>query len=125
MENKSESFSFTYSAKEQEEIKKIRQKYLPKEDKMEQLRSLDKNVTKKGTIYSIALGVAGILLLGIGMSCTMVFEAKWFVFGIIAGLTGIVIMTIAYPVYNHVTKKERKKIVPEILKLTDELMKFM
>ena len=125
MENKSESFSFTYSAKEQEEIKKIRQKYLPKEDKMEQLRSLDKNVTKKGTIYSIALGVAGILLLGIGMSCTMVFEAKWFAFGIIAGLTGIVIMTIAYPIYNYVIKREREKIAPEILKLTDELMKFM
>ena len=44
-----ETFTYTYSAREQEEIEKIRQKYLPKaEDKMEQLRALDRNVTKKG-----------------------------------------------------------------------------
>lgn len=68
MENqdKSESFRFAYSAKEQEELRKIRQKYAPKEEnKMEQLRRLDQNVTKK----------------------------------------------------------EREKIAPEILRLTEELMK--
>ncbi|MBO5382697.1 MAG: hypothetical protein J6A30_00165, partial [Ruminococcus sp.] len=43
-------FSYTYSAKEQEEIKKIREKYVPKEaDKMEQLRRLDEGITQKGT----------------------------------------------------------------------------
>lgn len=50
MENK-ETFSYTYSAKQQEEIKKIREKYAPKEaDKMEQLRRLDESVTRKGTV---------------------------------------------------------------------------
>jgi hypothetical protein len=28
----------------------------------------------------------------------------------------------ALPVYNHITKTERKKIAPEILRLTEELM---
>ena len=42
MENKNETFTYTYSAKQQEEIRNIRSKYLPKEeDKMEQLRRLE------------------------------------------------------------------------------------
>ena len=122
-ENKNEAFNFTYSAKEQEEIKKIRQKYIPQEDKMEQLRRLDRNVTNKGTMYSIIIGFIGSLLLGIGMCCTMVWNDVWFIPGIILGVIGIGIVAVAYPVYNYVTKKEREKIAPEILRLTDELMK--
>lgn len=121
--NKNESFHFTYSAKEQEEIKKIRQKYIPENNKMDLLRRLDKSVTQKGTIYAIALGIIGSLLLGIGMCCTMVWSAVWFLPGIAIGIVGIGIMAVAYPAYNYITKKEREKIAPEILRLTDELMK--
>lgn len=46
--NENEGFSFTYSAKEQEELRKIRQKYAPsREDKMEQLRRLTEVLPKK------------------------------------------------------------------------------
>ena len=90
---------------------------------MEQLRRLDQNVTNKGTMVAIVMGVVGALLLGVGMCCTMVWKSVWFVPGIIVGLIGIGIVAVAYPVYNHVTKKEREKIAPEILRLTDELMK--
>lgn len=121
--NKNESFHFTYSAKEQEEIKKIRQKYIPENNKMDLLRRLDKSVTQKGTIYAIVLGIIGSLLLGIGMCCTMVWSAVWFLPGIAIGIIGIGIMAVAYPAYNYITKKEREKIAPEILRLTDELMK--
>lgn len=121
--NKNESFHFTYSAKEQEEIKKIRQKYIPENNKMDLLRRLDKSVTQKGTIYAIALGIIGSLLLGIGMCCTMVWSAVWFLPGIAIGIIGIGIMAVAYPAYNYITKKEREKIAPEILRLADELIK--
>lgn len=126
MENQKEAdgFSYTYSAKEQDELKKIRQKYIPKEeDKMEQLLRLDRSVYEKSTMVSIILGVVGALTLGIGMCCAMVWQGMWFIPGIIIGVIGIGIVTLAYPVYNHVVKKERKKITPEILRLTDELMK--
>lgn len=126
MENQKEAdgFSYTYSAKEQDELKKIRQKYIPKEeDKMEQLLRLDRSVYEKSTMVSIILGVVGALTLGIGMCCAMVWQGMWFIPGIIIGIIGIGIVTLAYPVYNHVVKKERKKITPEILRLTDELMK--
>lgn len=126
MENQKEAdgFSYTYSAKEQDELKKIRQKYIPKEeDKMEQLLRLDRSVYEKSTMVSIILGVVGALTLSIGMCCAMVWQGMWFIPGIIIGVIGIGIVTLAYPVYNHVVKKERKKITPEILRLTDELMK--
>ena len=38
-------------------------------------------------------------------------------------LSIIAAVSMAYPLYSYITKKERKKITPEILRLTDELMK--
>lgn len=123
MENK-ETFCYTYSANQQEEIKKIREKYVPKEtDKMEQLRRLDRSVTQKGTAISLAAGIVGAILLGIGMCCTMVWADRFFVSGIIVGIIGIAVLSASYPVYNYIIKKEREKIAPEIIRLTDELMK--
>ena len=46
-----------------------------------------------------------------------------FVWGIIVGVIGIIMVSAAYPLYNNVTKKERKKVAPEIIRLTDEQMK--
>lgn len=122
MENK-ETFSYTYSAAQQEEIKKIRDKYAPKEaDKMEQLRKLDASVTKKGIVISLAVGIIGALILGTGMCCCMVWT-DLFALGIIVGIVGIAMVSAAYPLYSSITKKEREKIAPEIIRLTDELIK--
>ena len=119
-----EKFSYTYSAKEQEEIKRIRKKYAaPEEDKMEYLRKLDAGVYQKANMISIIVGVIGALIMGGGMCCTMVWQEKWFIPGIIIGLAGITVVAAAYPIYQRVVKKEREKIAPEILRLTDELMK--
>lgn len=119
-----DTFNYTYSSAQQKEIQRIRQKYMPKEDdKMEQLRRLDESVTRKGTIVSLIMGIAGALTLGFGMSCVMVWAGSWFIPGIIIGVAGIVITAAAYPLYVHITKKEREKIAPEIIRLTDELMK--
>ncbi|MCM1114776.1 MAG: hypothetical protein NC397_04685 [Clostridium sp.] len=119
-----ETFTYSYSADQQEEINAIRQKYMPKkDDKMEQLRRLDNSVAKKGTMISIAAGVVGVLLLGVGMCCTMVWADKFFVIGIIIGLIGIAVIAAAYPVYNKITKREKEKIAPLIIRLTDELIK--
>ncbi len=126
MEEKREIFNYTYSAKEQEEIQSIRKKYLPqepKEDKLGQLRSLDRSVAKKGTAVSVIIGIIGCLLLGVGMCCTMVWMEGWFIPGVIIGVIGIAAVAAAYPLYNHITKKAREKIAPQILKLTEELSK--
>ena len=127
-----ETFNYTYSAKEQEEIKAIRKKYAAPaetEDKMAQLRRMDAAVTKKAQVFSLTLGVIGALVLGLGMSLAMtqigaaLGAVLSMVIGIGIGLVGIVLVCLAYPIYNRTLKKEREKIAPEILRLTDELMK--
>lgn len=126
MENQNEknAFHYTYSAKQQEEIKNIRQKYIPQEeDKMEQLRRLDRSVTRKGNTIALIIGILGTLIMGVGMCCTLVWQDALFVPGIVIGIAGIAMICCAYPLYDRITKKEREKIAPEILRLTDELMK--
>lgn len=121
---KNNTFQYTYSAKEQEELKRIRSKYAPKEEnKMDLLRHLDAQVTQKATMYSIIVGVIGALILGTGMSCCMVWGGAVFVLGIIVGVLGLAIVGLAYPLYNRTLKKERERIAPEILRLTEELMR--
>jgi len=122
--NNKDSFSYTYSAGEQEEIKRIREKYLPKEaDIMQQIRDLDKSVTTKGTVLSLILGVLGTLVMGLGMSMCLVWGEKLFVMGVIIGVLGMAALSIAYPVYSYITKKEKERVAPLILSLTEELMK--
>lgn len=132
MQKEKDSFSFTYSAKEQEELKKIRQKYQPQEEnKMDKLRKLDASVTQKATMVSLIVGIFGALIMGTGMSLIMTDFGSIFGFaekmdiilGIILGMVGIVLLCFAYPIYHHMVKKEREKIAPEILRLTEELMK--
>lgn len=127
-----EQFKYTYSADEQEELKKIRQKYEPQEEsKMEQIRRLDAGVTQKATMYAIVIGVLGALILGTGMSLSMTDIGEvlglgtsfCMILGIIIGLVGIVLIAAAYPVYSQTVKKEREKVAPQILLLTEELMK--
>ncbi|MBQ8796686.1 MAG: hypothetical protein IJZ56_00635 [Oscillospiraceae bacterium] len=128
MENK-EGFSFTYSATQQQEIENIRKKYLPmEEDKMEQLRKLHHSASRKAQACSIAIGVIGALVMGTGMSIAMtdigaVLGSLSMVIGIVIGIVGMVLVALAYPLYNRVLKKQREKIAPEILRLSDELLK--
>lgn len=125
MENQTakETFRYAYSAKEQEEVKQIRQKYMPKEpDKMEQLRKLDERVTRKGVVPALVVGIFGSLILGVGMCCAMVWDENLFVPGIIIGLVGMAVAAVAYPLYTSTTRKERERIAPEIIRLANELM---
>lgn len=121
-----ETFNYTYSSAQQEEIKKIREKYSPpekQEDKMEQLRRLDRSVTKPGMVISLIVGIVSTLVMGTGMSMCMVWGDDLFIPGIIVGAAGMIGIIIAYPLYSLVTKKRREKLSPEIIRLTDELMK--
>lgn len=119
-----DSFHYTYSAPQQEEIKRIREKYVSREeDKMETLRRLDESATRKGTMVSLVAGILGALVMGGGMSCIMVWGGALFVPGLILGLLGMAGVIAAWPLYQHITQKERQRIAPEILRLTDELLK--
>lgn len=126
MENKNETFNYTYSASQQKEIRRIAEKYKQPpqgEDTLEQLIKLDKSVTKPGTVVSLVIGIISSLILGIGMCCTMVWGSELFIIGIIIGVVGIVGIIMAYPVYSSITKRRREKLAPEIIRLSNKLMK--
>ena len=136
MENNNENngFQYTYSAKEQTELKRIRDKYTAPtevEDKMARLRRLDASVTNTAQAVALVFGVIGALILGFGMSLVMTELAESLgisgdaamVIGIIVGIVGGILAILAYPIYNAIVKAKRKKLAPEIIRLTDELMK--
>ena len=130
--NNNESFNYTYSAAQQEEVEAIRKKYMPQEEnKMEQLRRLDQQVTSKATMVSIIVGVVGALIMGTGMSLAMTDIGNYLglsgnvglIVGIVIGVIGMAVLGVAYPLYNRTLRVEREKVAPEIIRLTDELMK--
>jgi len=135
MENKDKkNFSYTYSAKEQTEIQNIRKKYemtTEQEDTLTQLRRLDTGVSAKATTAELAVGIAGTLIMGLGMSLAMselnelldIQQDVGMLLGIVIGIVGILPVCLAYPLYTRTLKKEREKIAPEILRLSDTLMK--
>lgn len=115
-------FEYTYSAPQRSEVQKIREKYLPKEvTKLDQLRALDAEVTRRGTAVSLIHGILYALVLGLGMSCCMVWAGKLFFPGIVIGCVGLAGVAATYPIYNHIVREDREKIAPEILRLTEEL----
>ena len=95
---------------------------------MDALRRLHALPTQKAQAASLAAGILGALILGTGMSlCITEIGAALgrfaMVLGILVGIVGIVLTALAYPIYNWVLKKYKARIAPEVLKLTDELMK--
>ena len=127
MENS--SFEYTYCAQQRKEVEAIRKKYLPKEeDKMEQLRRLHSIPTQKAQAASISTGVLGTLILGTGMSLCMTelgaaLGHLAMVIGILLGILGLIMVVLAYPLYNSVLRRERQRIAPNILQLSEELLK--
>lgn len=133
-QNNQNGFSYTYSAKEQAELKRIRDKYTAPteaEDKMARLRRLDASVTNTAQAVALVFGVIGTLILGFGMSLIMTELAEALgisgdaamIIGITVGVAGGILASLAYPIYNAIVKAKRKKLASEIIRLTDELMK--
>ncbi|MBE6567558.1 MAG: hypothetical protein E7657_02740 [Ruminococcaceae bacterium] len=122
MENN--TFNYNYSATQNREVEKIRSKYVPKVDnKLERLKKLDARVEMAGMLESLSLGIIGALLFGVGMCFSLgVFvgtawhTALFMVFGIL-------LMLPAYPVYKRIARETKAELTPEILRLSEEIMK--
>ena len=113
-------FEYTYSAPEQEEIRRIREKYAPREESsLEKLRRLDAQAERPGTVVALVLGIVGTLIFGTGMCCCLVWGM--YLIGVAAGIVGAAVLAMAYPAYTRITQKQREKIAPQILAMTDEL----
>lgn len=127
MEEKKQTFTYTYSAKEKKEIEEIRSKYAPQtkeETSMERLRRLDKSATRGAAVLSLIIGILSSLVMGVGMCCAMLPGwDEYFALGIVVGALGIIGVISAYPLYNFMARRKRRLLAPEIMRLSDELMK--
>lgn len=120
----SDKFTYSYSAKEQQEIEQIRQKYIPKtESALDQMKKLDHQVTQKATMFAIAFGIVSALVLGLGMCLTMVWAEQFFYLGIVIGVVGIICVSLTLPLYRRVLAKERHKVADTIIQLSQEYSK--
>ena len=122
MENN--TFSYNYSAVRNKEVESIRRKYMPHEEsKLERLKKLDLRVQMAGTIESLCFGIVGALVFGIGMCFFLdVFAGAAWLTALLMVL-GAVIMIPAYPIYRRIARKTKTELIPEILRLSEEIMK--
>ena len=122
MENK--SFTYNYSAARNKEVESIRRKYMPHEEsKLEKLKRLDYRVQMAGMIESLCFGIIGALVFGIGMCFFLdVFAGAAWLTAILM-ICGMLLMIPAYPIYRRIARKTRAELTPEILRLSEEIMK--
>ena len=122
MENN--TFHYTYSAARNKEVESIRNKYMHREEsKLERLKKLDLRVQMAGTIESLCFGIVGALVFGIGMCFFLdVFAgAAWL--SALFMIIGSLIMIPAYPICRRIARKTKAELTPEILRLSEEIIK--
>ena len=113
--------SVTYSADAQREMDAIVAKYVkqdaPKQETaLDRMQKLDRAAEGKAQIVGLAVGIVATLVLGLGMSCVLVWGQM--ALGILVGLAGLAGMVAAFPLYQKVLRQEREKIAPEIIRLS-------
>ena len=122
MEN--QSFTYNYSAARNKEVESIRRKYMLREEsKLEKLKRLDYRVQMAGMIEGLCFGIIGALVFGIGMCFFLdVFAGAAWLTAILM-ICGTLLMIPAYPIYRRIARKTRAELTPEILRLSEEIMK--
>ena len=122
MENN--TFNYTYSAARNKEVESIRKKYMPiEENKLTKLKKLDSHVQSAGVFESLCIGVIGALVFGVGMCFFLdVFVGELWMTALFMTL-GTALMLPAYPIYKRISNKTRQKLAPEILRLSEEIIK--
>ena len=114
------------------EAERISEKYRTREvTALDELRALDTKVKRPANVFAYTFGAIGAIVMGSGMS--LIMSDLWQILeltrglslaiGIPLGIAGGALASFAYPMYNIVERRERERVTPEIIKLTDELMK--
>ena len=110
-------------------VEKIRSQYTEQEHtELDELKALDAKVKKPANVFAYTYGSISAIIMGAGMSLRLTnlgaaLGSLAVVIGIAVGLVGMVLVALAYPLYNRVLRKQRQKMAPEILLLSDELLK--
>ncbi|MBR1739379.1 MAG: hypothetical protein IJ737_03715 [Ruminococcus sp.] len=114
-----DKFTYSYSPSRNSEVDRITAKYFdtapdPDSD-LERLKKLDRQAELPGTMAGIVAGLAGVLMLGLGLS--FILSLDFFAAGVIIGVCGLALMALAPVISKAVTRRSRERVRDEILAL--------
>ena len=105
----------------------IAKDYAPKESsKIVALKKLDNKAKLPATIFTYSFGIISALVFGTGMCLAMQVIGSGMagmVLGIVVGILGLAGCGVNYPIYKKMLSARKKKYAPEILKLSEKIMK--
>ena len=109
---------------------KIRTQYMEKTpSELDALRELDAKVKRPANVFAYTFGSISAIIMGAGMSLVMteigaiIGLASAMVPGIVIGVVGMGMALSTYPIYKKILNARKKKYAPEILKLSEKIMK--
>lgn len=128
MEQKN-TFSYTYSAQENQEAQNIRNRYLPRQESpLEALKALDAKVKRPANVFAYTFGAISAVVMGAGMSLVMtdigalLGMTETMIPGIGIGLVGMGMALLTYPMYKSILARRRRKYAPRILELSQQIV---
>ena len=111
-------------------VQKIRTQYTEKQHtELDALKDLDAKVKRPANVFAYTYGSVSAVIMGAGMSLVMtdigaiVGMASAMVPGIVIGVVGMGMALSTYPIYKRLLNARKKKYAPEIMKLSDKIMK--
>ena len=111
-------------------VQKIRTQYTEKQHtELDALKELDAKVKRPANVFAYTYGSIGAIVMGAGMSLVMteigatIGLASAMVPGIVIGVAGMGMALSTYPIYKKMLSARKKKYAPEILKLSEKIMK--
>lgn len=105
---------------------KIAEEYSQKsESKVVALKKLDSKAKRPAEIFAYSFGIVSALILGLGMCLSMGVignqTAISMIVGIIIGITGIVMVSVNFPIYKRILNSRKRKYAFEILEIAKEI----
>lgn len=111
-------------------VNKIRSEYTEKQyGELNALKALDKKAKRPASVFAWTFGSLSAIVMGAGMSLVMTdISSKLslpspMAAGIVIGIVGMIGAIANYPIYKRLLASGRKKYAPEIIRLSDSIVK--
>ena len=114
-------------------VQKIRTQYTENQstqlDALKALKALDAKVKRPANVFGYTYGSVSAIVMGAGMSLVMtdigakIGLAATLVPGIAIGVVGMGMALTTYPIYKKMLHDRKRKYAPQIMALSEEIMK--
>ena len=111
-------------------VQKIRTQYTEKQyTQLDTLKALDAKVKRPANLFAYVFGSVSAIVMGAGMSLVMTTIGQPLgiqepmIPGIAIGILGMGMALLTYPIYKGILSKRKKKYAPQILELSEKMMR--